>query len=507
MKTADLPETVAELKQLVLSLAEENKLLKERLYGRKSEKRSREEETQARLFNEAEANQGDDQKINQEKPPEKTKVNSYERNKPGRKKLPQDLPRKEIIHDLPEEEKQCACGHRMSQIGSVKTEKLTIIPEQAIVETHIRYKYACRHCEGASDETRGAVKIAPAPPSLIPKSIATPGLLAYIITRKYVDGIPLYRLEKIFERIGIDLSRAAMCNWVIKLQSRLNRLVKLLFSETRDGPLVGIDETIVQVLNEAGKSAISKSYMWVARLVKGEKKAVFFRYRPTRKAAFTKRLLRNYRGVVQTDDFTGYKYLDDENNIIHAGCWAHVRRKFFDLLKSSSKGKIANIGLNIIGKLYAIEAIAREENLSPAELSKLRKEKSTPIVAEFKAFLDEKATKTPPKSPLGKAVFYAVNNWPKLLRFLDNGEIPIDNNLVENAIRPFVIGRKNWLFSDTAKGARASATLYTLIESAKLNGQEPYWYLRAVFEKLPESKTDKDLLKLMPWNLKIQPVN
>lgn len=479
----DLEAVPENVKEYISSLTEENQrlteevlLLKDRLYGAKSEKLSKKDKEQALLFNEAEDGLEDDKAVSNKAV--KTKVKEHERKKPGRKPLSKDLPRKEIVHDIPEEEKICSCGHQLSQIGRVESEELEIIPEKVIVNKHIRLKYACKSCEGLHDEETPAVKIAPAPRRLIPGSIATPSLLAYVITRKFVDGIPFYRLESIFSRIGAEISRASMCLWAVKVHLKLNRFLKLLFLECRAGPLIGIDETRLQVLKEKGRAATLMSYMWVMRLVNGKKKAVLFRYRKSRHGKFLKRLLKGYHGTVQTDAFSGYNFLDYNDNITHAGCWAHVRRKFIDLSKSSSKAKVANIGIRLIGKLYEIENEIRGNQMSPEETLKIRQEKSKPITDEIKAFLDSKAATTLPKSPLGKAVHYALNRWQLLIEFLENGSIPIDNNGVENAIRPFVIGRKNWLFSDTIRGARASSALYSIIETAKVNGHEPYWYCK-----------------------------
>ena len=506
MDSKELLENPEKLKKYIKDLSEENerltaenRLLRDKLYGAKSEKLSKKDKEQAMLFNEAEDG------ITEIHPPkedtEKTVVKSHERKKAGRKPLSEDLPRKQIVHDIPEDEKICSCGHELTQIGNVKTEELEVIPEQVIVNEHIRPKYACKNCEGLHDESSPTVKIAPAPARLIPKSIATPSLLAYVLTRKFVDGIPFYRLESIFSRIGAEISRASMCLWATKVHLKLNRFSKLMFMECRSGPLIGIDETSIQVLKESNKAATSKSYMWVMRLVNGEKKAVFFRYRKSRNANFLKRLLKGYSGVVQTDAFSGYNFVDRNPNITHAGCWAHARRKFVDLSKSSGKAQVANVGIKLIAKLYEIEKEIRENNLSPADTLKIRQEKSKPIIDEYKKFLDSKAKSVLPKSPLGKAVHYSLSRWKMLTEFLKDGNIPIDNNAVENAIRPFVIGRKNWLFSDTIRGARTSSALYSIIETAKENGHEPYWYLRFLLEKIIHAKSDKELLALMPWTV------
>jgi transposase len=517
-----LPDNVTELKQIIASfqsslasskekerqyqadikiLKEQVAFYRDKLFGRSSEKHPLDlNPPQLLLFDEP----GEIPSEESSPPNEEIEVPAHRRKKPGRKPLPKDLPRVDVIHDLKEEEKICECGCRMSRIGEEKSEKLDIIPAKVRVIRHIRYKYACKNCEGVESET-GAVKIAPAPEQIIPKSIATPGLLAYVLTSKFVDHLPFYRQEDQFARIGVNLSRATMANWSIKVAEHCKPLLSLLHKEVLSGPLVNIDETTVQVLKEPGRANTSKSYMWVFRGGPPEKPTLIFQYHPTRSGDVASEYLRKYKGYIQTDGYSGYNALGQTKGIIHVGCWGHARRKFVEVQNAAkniknrkSKTGSADVALNYISKLYAIEKRARSLDYTPEQLYKARQEKARPILDDFKKWLEKRALQTPPKGLLGKAISYTLNEWKKLIQYINDGLLRPDNNLAENAIRPFVVGRKNWLFSGSPKGAEASAALYSLIETAKANGLEPYLYLRYLFENLPFAHTTEDYKKLLP---------
>ena len=503
-----LPDNIIDLKKIIISYGSENRLLKEennllrfKLFGQKSEKLSRNVGSgQLFLFNETE------QTAETEAPPEFQEgitVPAHQRRRGKRKPLPDNLPRVEVVHDLSEEDKQCACGALKSQIGQVESEQLEIVPPQYKVIKNIRLKYACKACEGTvADEP--SVSIASMPEQLLPKSIATPGLMAWIIASKYADALPLYRQEKIFERLGVELKRQTMASWVIKVAQKCSLLLDMMCREIRSGPFVQIDETVVQVLEEPGRAAKSKSYMWVFRGGDPGKPVLVYQYHPTRSGKVAMEFLADYTGYVQTDGYVGYDFIDNVPDMKHMGCWAHVRRKFMEAVKARSKsGKTkkkgnADIALNYITKLYAIEQSAKALNLEANQIYALRQKKAGPLLAEFRTWLDKTALTTPPVGLIGKAISYTLNQWDRLLVYLDDGRLYPDNNLTENAIRPFVVGRKNWLFSATPDGAHASAALYSLIETAKANELEPYWYLRYLFERLPAAKTTADYKELLP---------
>lgn len=510
--TSNLPDNAKELKELVLTvqekyeahiahLHEQIRHLRSKLFGRKAEKHIEGGDEQLPLFDEIEHSatpEADDLS---------TSVAAHKRKKRGRKPLPEDLPRIDVIHDLPEDEKVCECGCRLSKIGQEVSEKLDYIPAKLQVIRHIRYKYACKGCEGIESQG-GTVKIAPPPAQIIPKGIATPGLLAQILVSKFCDALPFYRQEKIFARLGIDMCRASMANWAIQVSERCRPLMETLRSEILSGPLVNIDETPVQVLKEPGRSNTTKSYMWVFRGGPPDRTSLVYQYHPSRSGQVPKDYLDGYQGYVQTDGYVGYDALCAQKSIVHVGCLAHVRRKFYDVVQARKKNRptkskigSADVALGYIKKLYKIESIAKERQYSPHQIEKLRQEEAKPILDEFKAWLHKRSIQTPPKGLLGKAISYALNQWERIVRYLEDGRLHPDNNLAENAIRPFVVGRKNWLFSGHPRGAQASATLYSLIETAKANGLEPYLYFRFLFDRLPFAKTNEDLKPLLPQYL------
>jgi len=470
-------------------------LLRYRQFAQKSEKLPKEEQLQAWLFNETETHSKekdtDEERLNI------IKVSSHKRRKRGRKPLPSNLPAEEIIHDLSEEEKICSCcNNQLKKIGEDKSEELEYIPAQLKIIRHIRYKYSC-----SCDENTSGVITPPAPVKLIPKSFSTPSLLAHVMVSKFCDALPFYRQEKIFKRFGIDLPRSTMCNWAVKIHEKTDSLLELMEEELKNENLLLIDETTVQVLKEPGKSAQSQSYMWA--FVGGNKDSpvILYKYRERRTTHFLNEFLDNFRGVMLTDGYEAYDKIGQLKGITHAGCWAHVRRKFFEHYEIDPTDSEKPF-LKIIQTLYGIEKEIRESFLSSDEILRKRQKESGPIVKDFFNRIIEKSKTIPPKSSLGKAIHYALNQKHKLLVFLENPQTPIDNNFAENIIRPFVVGRKNWLFSDTMKGAHASAAIYSIIQTAILNGLEPYWYLRYLFEKLPFAAHLEDLEKLLPNKVK-----
>lgn len=525
MKTS-LPSDVVDLQAMVLELYEkvdeisknyersemENKLLRERIhqlqhqiYGRKSEKFSLNDGfEQYRLFEEPDS-PAESENSKSEAEEEEIIVPEHKRKKGGRKPLPEEFPRVEVVHDLSEEEKMCNCGCQKRCIGQEVSEQLEMQPAQFRVVRHIRYKYACRNCEGVENaEGEGAVTIAPVPVQLIPKSIATPSLLSYIFVSKYCDALPFYRQEKLFHRIGFDLSRATMCHWAVKVADKCKDLLELLRWELLSGPLINIDETTLQVLHEPGRRFDSKSYMWVFRGGAPTKPVYVYIYAETRSGNVAANFLGSYHGYVQTDGYSGYDFLDRQEGIIHLACWAHVRRKFKDVVRAGGEftgDGLAGEALYKIRQLYRIEREAVVNDLDTDELYNERQKRSKPLLDKFELWLKENAPKAPPKSLLGKAFSYTLSQWHRLTRYVLDGGLRPDNNLVENAVRPFVVGRKNWLFNDQPDGASASATFYSLIETAKANGLEPYKYLCYLFDRLPFAQSNEGLKKLLPPNL------
>lgn len=360
----------------------ENSLLRERvkyyqqqLYCRKSEKYPFPDDNYSPSFlfeDLQEENKQEDEVLVEE-----ITVPSHKRKKRGRKPLPESLPRVDVVHDVPEEEKRCGCGCEKSRIGEEVSEQLEIQPARFRVLRHIRYKYACKNCEGLDDKKgKKSVTIAPPPVQLIPKSIATPSLLAHILVSKYCDSLPFYRQEQQFTRYGFKLSRSSMCNWTQDASLRSQPIIDLLRECLLCGPFIQIDETPFQVLREPGRSFSSKSYMWLFRGGPPGKEVVLYRYDPGRGGQVAADFLGDYRGYVQTDGYSGYNFLDSKPGIVHLGCWAHVRRKFFEVVRGKVKGKgamgKAGEALRTIRALYAIERDARDRQLCPEEVCRER---------------------------------------------------------------------------------------------------------------------------------------
>jgi transposase len=476
------------------TLREYIRLLKHQRFGRKSEQISNE---QIRLFNEAESTAEETGEEEEDAP---ILVEAHTRRKGGRKPLPDWIPRVEILHDLSDDEKVCARdGTVLERIGEEVCEQLEFIPAKLRVLRHVRPKYACKTC-------RTGIHTAPMPPQPIPKSLASPTLLAQIAVSKYADGLPLYRQETMFQRLGIDLPRASLAHWMVKTGELVQPLVNLLRDDLLASGFVQCDETRYQVLKEPGKAATSQSYLWVQ--LAPEPGVVLYDYDASRSAEVPKRLLAGFEGFLQTDGYEGYGAIGQEPGITHVGCWAHARRKFDEALKaqkSSAKKKRslkeskALQGLAFIQKLYKIERQIQEK--PPDEIYRIREERSRPVMENLRSWLTETIPRVPPQSLTGKALAYLDGQWPKLIRVLEDGRLPLDTNRVENAIRPFVVGRKNWLFADTVRGAEASANLYSLIETAKTNGLEPFAYLRYVLAELPAATTLEDVEVLLPRHL------
>ena len=330
---------------------------------------------------------------------------------------------------------------------------------------------------------------------MIAKSNASASVLAYIATAKYVDALPLYRQEEIFKRIGIELHRKTMARWMITVGEKITPLITLLREEMLRSNYLHMDETVVQVLKEDGKKAETNSYMWV-QARSGPRPIILFHYAKNRSAEHPKILLEDFSGALQIDGYDGYSPVVEENKIKRLACWAHARRKFFDAFKSSSGQGVGKQGLVFIKKLYEIEA--ELVDLDADKKSEVRMTKSKPLLAQFEEWLNEQSKKLNPESLGGKAVKYARNEWRYLMNCFDSGEYSIDNNYIESHIRPFTIGRKNWMFSVTPEGATASANLYSLVETAKANGKDPFDYLNEVFKKLPVASREKDFLDLLP---------
>lgn len=461
-------------------------LLKRAVFGKKSEKSTQMEADQFDLkFGEAEEEQGDLDPEDDDEPEIKTAPK-----KRGRKKLPDDLPRKKIIYDLADELKICPCGSALTLIGEDKSEQLDYIPATLQVIEHIRLKYACKSCEDT-------ILRAPVPIKPLPKANATAGFLSNVIVSKVEDHLPLNRQSMMLKRHGIDINRGTLCNWVIGCAKSLNSLPEFMRRDMAASNYVCSDETTLNVLD----CKKAKSYMWVHMSGDRDRRAVVFDYQPTREGKSATTFLDGFAGAHQCDAYSGYKALHRKDCVYCVACWAHARRKFFEITKVVKTPGLAHKIVKLVQKLYKIEREAIVRQLAPSQIKDLRQLKSTPILAKIKILLDDHKKTTPPKSPLGKAIAYSLNNWDDLNTYLQDGRIRIDNNDCERIIRPFAIGRKNWMFSASTRGAEASATLYSIIATCKANKINPYDYLRYVLIAIKTATTDDEIISLLPYNI------
>ena len=427
---------------------------------------------------------------------DEVEVKSYKRKKhPVRTALPKDLPRETIIHDISDAEKICECGKHLVRIGEEITEQLKFIPAQLSVVQHVRPKYACKPCQEN-------VKIAEMPMLLLPKSIATPELVANIVTSKYCDHLPLYRQESMWKRYGIHLPRSSMCGWILKSAELCEPLIQLLQKNIIENTYTQADETTVQVLDEVGRDNTNKSYMWCYRGGDLQHPSIVFEYQETRGGYHAEQFLKGFKGYLQTDAYGGYNWADKNTEIISVGCHAHGRRPFAELSKLSKTSGLYTNALKFYKNLYAVETYARDNKLTYEERQRLREEKSRPILEKFKKWLDHHLTKTSEQGKIGKAIRYCLSNWNDLTNYLKDGRIEIDNNLVENVMRPFALGRKNWLFAGSPSGAKAGAILYSLIETCKANNVEPFKYFCTMLHRIRHCKSEEDYRNLLPQFLK-----
>ena len=422
-----------------------------------------------------------------------TEVKGHTRKK-KRAVIPADIPREVRFHDVPEDQKVCPNhGVALERSGDQISHKVEWIPAKIKVFEDVCAVYCCPICEKN-------VKIAELPPSPIPGSIATASLLAHIATAKYADGLPLYRQEGILQRHGFNLTRTTMATWMGRLAGLLAPLYNLFADVLFVSPVIYIDETHLQVLKVAGKKPTSKSYLWVRVGGISGQRVVLFDFGPGRGGDVAKRLIEGYEGFVTTDGYDGYNIIEGLKGVRRLQCWMHVRRYFKKALKvlgKAGKGGIADQGLKKIQDLYAIERACAE--FTDDERYKFRLERSKPLLDEFHVWLQAAFKDVPPKGVTGVAINYALERWPYLTVFLEDGCLLMDNGPAENAIRPVAVGRKGWLFSDTVEGAETTAMLYSIVETAKANGKDPHAYLTMVIDRLPHAKTLADVEALLPW--------
>ncbi len=416
-------------------------------------------------------------------PAGKSEEDTSEKEKHGRRKPPEDLQEEKIDHDLPEAEKVCSCGATLEHIGEEVTTEYDYVPASFVLKKHVRHKYACHQCQ----ET---VRLAPAPERVFHKGMAGPGLLAYVVISKYADHLPLNRLEGITKRWGLPLSRSTMGDWVGRCARLLEPVVlgmKRLLLESRK---VHTDDTPVPVL-EKGKTRTGRLWVYVGDQAHPY---VVFDYSRDRKQEWPQRFLRGYAGYLQCDAYGGYDQLFLKGDIQEVGCWAHVRRKFYDARNNDVL--LATMGLIYIGYLFDIEKECRD--LNEAGRREHRQKEALPVLDNIKKWLDQEQPQVLPSSAIGQAMGYAVNQWDALNRYVDHGLLSIDNNVAERELRHVVIGRNNWLFAGSDKGGHQSAILYSVIATCRRHEVEPWEYLTKVLPELAKLKKNDPVEHLLP---------
>lgn len=481
-----LPDDVSTLKQMVLTLLEQIDdlsgqlyYLKRQLFGKKSEKLNPDQRLLfENLYDEVKA------KIEEKNRPKEEEVKTRKnRNHNGRRPLPAELRREMTEIEPDEKEKVCpVCNNQKERIGEEVTEKLEFAPASFYVKRYVRGKYACRQCQGN-------ISIGQLPPMAIDKGIPGEGLLAHIITSKYCDQNPLNRLEGIFHRHGVDIDVSTMCDWVGHCADLLSSVVLRMHQKILQSPKINTDDTKIPIKSKDRKGSVYNGYLWVYI---DNQKNVVFDFTPSRSREGPIKFLGKYSGYVQADAYSGYDEFFRVSDATEVGCNSHARRKF-EYALDSDPVRAARM-MVLWGRLYEIERIARDGNYDDAQLLEIRQTKSRAVFADIKLLLEEYKNQVLPKSPIGKAIGYALNQWEALMRYIDNPLLDIDNNISERVLRMVVIGRKNYLFAGSENGARRAAIIYSLVASCKLHQIDPFAYFTDVLKRVsthPAGKIDE----------------
>ncbi|UNC92048.1 IS66 family transposase [Candidatus Contubernalis alkaliaceticus] len=492
----ELEKENAELNAKVNWFLEQFRLNKQRQFGSSSEKTNPD---QMQLFDEAEV---EAQPLLAEPTIETITYQRRKKKKGHREAMLKDLPVETVEYRLPEEEQICSCGHPLHEMSTEVRQELKIIPAQVKVVKHVRYVYSCRNCE-KNETNNSPIVTAPMPNPVLKGSLVSPSFMAYVMSQKYLNSMPLYRQEQQFKYLGIELSRQTLANWVVYGADKwLKLLYDRMHTHLLNHEVLQADETTLQVLKEPERPAESTSYMWLYRTGREGPSIVLYDYQETRAKVHPHKFLSGFKGYLQVDGYAGYNGLSD---VTLVGCLSHARRKFDETLKALPKSKknaevAAKKGLDFCNRLFAIERDLSEKTFD--ERYEKRLERSRPVLDAFLAWLNQQKPQVLPKSSFGQAINYCLNQWDKLEAFMLDGRLDIDNNRAERSIKPFVIGRKNFLFANTPRGAKSSATIYSVVETAKENGLNPFNYLNYLFEKLPNIDIEKqDILdQLLPWS-------
>ena len=400
-----------------------------------------------------------------------------ERKAPKRAPLPANLPRREIRHEP--DSTTCACGCQMKRVGEDVAEKLDYVPGVFTVERHIRGKWACAKCK--------TIHQVPVDPHIIDKGIPTTGLLAQVLVAKYADHLPLYRQEAIFGRAGLAIPRSTLAQWVGYCGVQLQPLVDAMKAELLQHRVLHADETPVAML-KPGNGKTHRAYLWAYATGAFENtKVVVYDFCESRSGEHARRFLGDWRGCLTCDDFSGYKALI-ANGVTEVGCLAHARRKFFDL-HAANQSQIAEFVLQQFARIYEIEREVKE--LGAEQRQAIRQQQTKPLLDALQQWMALQRQKVPEGTASAKALDYSLRRWEALTRFIDDGQLPVDNNWIENQIRPIAIGRNNWLFAGSLRAGQRAAAVMSLIQSARMNGHDPYAYLRDVMARLPMQRASQ----------------
>ena len=504
-KLKELTEENLKLKSLVQWYEEHFKIEQTKKFGASSEKSSKNnKDEQGPVFNEAEKESRDDL----EEPKEEvvlTKKTRKSYKKGFNRDSMKDIPVKEVIYKVSADNRICPnCNRELDQISEETRTEVEVIPPMVRLIKHIKEKCACRNCQNNGENT--PIVKAEIPNPIIKRSVLSPSLMAFIMEQKYSQSVPLDRQKNYFQGLGIELSTQNLSNWVIKcsedwLQLIYDRMYDYLLKEK----FLHADETTCQVLNEEGKKPQSKSYMFLYLTGDFSKQIYLYEYQKSRASKHIKKFLEGFEGGLQTDGYQGYNGIDKVDQI---GCFAHAKRNFVDIIKAlpngvSPVGSLAEKGRDYCDAIFHKEKTYKGLDLE--ERNEKRQEEIKPILDEFYSWLMEKNEEVLPKSSLGKAIKYAINQWPKLSNYINHPMAEASNNKAERGIKNFVIGRKNFMFAKSPKGADASAVVYSIITTAKANGLNPFRYLKYLFEKLPNMDTSNidELDKLLPFSKEI----
>lgn len=494
-RCSSLEKQNAEMSGKLKWFEEQFRLSQQRRFGSSSEQTNPD---QLQLFNEAEV----EAEPLLAEPTIETITYRRKKTRGHRETMLENLPTETVEYRLSEEERVClCCTGVLHEMSTEVRQELKIIPAEVKVVKHVRYVYACRHCD--REEINTPIVTATAPASVFPKSLASPSIMAYIMSQKYVESMPLYRQEQQFARFGVALSRQTLANWMLHGANKwLTILYDRMYSYLMKEEILHADETTLQVLHEPNRKATSTSYLWLYRTGREGPANILYEYQQTRAGNHPKNFLSEFKGYLQVDGYAGYHKVTD---VTLVGCWAHARRKFDEALKAlppslKSAPVAAKEGLDFCNQLFAIERDLKEATIECRYETRLKR--SQPVLDAFSEWLQIQKVKVLPKSALGQAIKYCLNQWDKLIVFLQDGRLEVDNNRSERSIKPFVIGRKNWMFANTPKGAQASAITYSIVETAKENGLNPFLYLTYLFEKLPNMDTQDmhSLDQLLPWS-------